>query len=52
VGRGEDPLRYSREKKIVYSVGSDSLDSGGSSHPDPIEALEDNLEPTFRLGNW
>jgi hypothetical protein len=26
------PLRYSKERKIVYSVGSDRIDSGGATN--------------------
>ena len=43
------PLRYSAEKKIVYSVGRDLVDSGGSSEEDEEEAISDSSEPTLRL---
>ncbi|MFP4068914.1 MAG: hypothetical protein ACLFVC_01915 [Opitutales bacterium] len=52
------PIRYSKAKAIVYSVGKDLLDSGGSAQPfrhelevdderDPAE--RDLSEPTFPL---
>jgi hypothetical protein len=40
------PLRYSREKEVVYSVGEDLTDSGGSEGgfawemPDPTFSVE------------
>jgi len=43
------PLRYSAEKKIVYSVGGDGTDSGGSRSTDDEAAFEDGKEPTLRL---
>lgn len=52
------PLRYSRERSIIYSVGSDGLDLGGSERPflhqlsddEHRESAEkDELEPTFPL---
>jgi len=48
----QQPLRYSKEKKILYSVGDDGLDAGGG---EPIIGLSrDSLfanrkEPTFAL---
>jgi hypothetical protein len=48
------PLRYSREKKCVYSVGEDLRDSGGHSKEGarawwtehkPDEPLEDGADP-------
>jgi len=39
------PLRYSQEKKIIYSVGEDLKDSGGSTG-DNWKTMED---PTFTL---
>ncbi|MEM0964847.1 MAG: hypothetical protein AAGJ81_01685 [Verrucomicrobiota bacterium] len=54
-----EPLRYSKEKRIVYSVGNDFFDQGGSDLPfrhvlpeeeDDSEAAEyDHSEPTFPL---
>jgi hypothetical protein len=42
-------LRYSPEKKIVYSVGTDFTDSGGSRKEDPHRGRVDWTEPTFRI---
>ena len=28
------PIRYSKDKKIIYSVGEDGVDSGGSAGDD------------------
>jgi len=39
------PMRYSREKKIIYSVGTDLVDSGGSRSPEQPE----NEEPTYAI---
>ena len=39
------PMRYSREKKIIYSVGEDLKDSGGSEEPEG----RDEKEPTFGI---
>jgi len=39
------PMRYSREKKIVYSVGEDLADSGGCEGEHPWE-MED---PSFKI---
>jgi len=39
------PIRYSREDKILYSVGEDLVDSGGSEK----EEWDDPDEPTFRI---
>jgi hypothetical protein len=36
------PLRYSRAKRIVYSIGSDLIDRGGEE-----DACGAGLEPTF-----
>lgn len=44
-----EPVRYSAEKKIVYSVGSDLEDSGGSGEEKPADAMYDDDEPTFRI---
>jgi hypothetical protein len=38
------PLRYDRERRIVYSVGEDLIDSGASSSDDPWK----QPDPTFR----
>ena len=43
------PLRYSAEKRILYSVGRDGIDSGGSKNPGDEAALQDGKEPTLRL---
>ena len=40
------PMRYSREKMIIYSVGTDLADSGGSSEEN---GEGDMSEPTFRI---
>jgi hypothetical protein len=42
-------LRYSREKRIVYSVGDDFADAGGSAEEDGEKARFDLVEPTFRI---
>lgn len=44
-----NPMRYSAQKKILYSIGSDREDGGGSVNSGVNEALTDILEPTFRL---
>jgi hypothetical protein len=53
-----EPMRYSEEKKIVYSVGNDFIDQGGSEKSfifqmdpdDNYDAAEhDDAEPTFPL---
>lgn len=53
-----EPMRYSKGKKIVYSVGNDFADQSGSERAflfqldpdDDYEAAElDNTEPTFAL---
>ncbi|MCI0651599.1 MAG: hypothetical protein L0Z55_06935 [Planctomycetes bacterium] len=40
------PLRYSRERRILYSVGADFIDSGGSRTARPSY---DDKEPTFPI---
>jgi len=40
------PMRYSPEKMIIYSVGTDLGDSGGSNEED---GKRDMSEPTFRI---
>ena len=40
------PLKYSAPKKIVYSVGQDTNDSGGSIGDD----WRQMSDPTFKLG--
>lgn len=45
-----EPLLYSREKKIIYSLGADGIDSGGSRKEDPKEAEWDLEEPTLGIG--
>jgi len=42
---GGKPIRYSREESILYSVGEDLVDSGGSEK----EEWDDLDEPTFRI---
>ena len=39
------PMRYSKEKKIVYSVGRDLIDSGGDTESD----YRYSNEPTFLI---
>jgi len=52
------PMRYDSERRIVYSVGEDLEDQGGSELPSRLEAPDDyedelaehdKLEPTFHL---
>jgi hypothetical protein len=43
------PLRYSKEKGIVWSVGRDRADSGGSDNEDDRTALTEPDEPTLRI---
>ena len=43
------PLRYSAEKRLIYSVGEDLKDSGGSEAEEFWEALSDKKEPTLRI---
>ncbi len=48
------PLRYSKERKIIYSVGNDFEDQGGSELPftfqdDDYPAEHDQSEPTYPL---
>jgi hypothetical protein len=43
------PLRYSAEKQILYSVGEDLKDSGGSEIEESSKALSDKDEPTLRI---
>jgi hypothetical protein len=38
------PMRYSREKRVIYSVGDDLIDSGGAD-----ETSRDPKEPTFKI---
>ncbi len=40
------PMRYSRDRRIVYSVGEDLEDSGGSKG----ENLREMADPTFHVG--
>ena len=55
---GGEPMRYSKEKMIVYSVGNDFVDDGGSGksflfeldpYDDSDAAEYDDTEPTFPL---
>ncbi len=41
------PLRYSRERQLVYSVGEDFADAGGGDSPDPGHAAEPGLSLAF-----
>ncbi len=49
------PLRYSREKRSIWSVGTDLKDAGGSrldapdTKRDPRDPAGDRLEPTLRV---
>jgi hypothetical protein len=43
------PLRYSAEKRLIYSVGEDLKDSGGSEAEEFWETLSDKKEPTLRI---
>ena len=36
------PLRYSKEKKIIYTIGHNLKDTGG---PDPEELLKRRIKP-------
>lgn len=40
------PIRYSKDKKILYSVGKDLIDSGGSE----IGDTDEMPDPSFRIG--
>ncbi len=42
------PLRYSPDKRVVYSVGMDLKDSGGATTEGPVLDIDDN-EPTFKI---
>jgi hypothetical protein len=46
-----EPIRYSREKKILYSVGGDMEDSGGSIGDDFVDTYdwEKMPDPTFKI---
>ena len=44
------PLRYLPAKRIVYSIGSDLIDRGGSTDGADVDACHDELDPTFRIG--
>jgi hypothetical protein len=44
-----EPLRYSKEKRMVWSIGKDRIDAGGSEEEDDAAARADNSEPTLRL---
>ena len=41
------PLRYAPSRKIVYSVGADLVDRGGSQRDRAPSARNDRSEPTF-----
>ena len=43
------PLRYSAEKRILYSVGDDLEDGGGSKEVDRDKARWDRKEPTVKI---
>lgn len=40
------PLRYSAEKRLLYSIGEDGLDAGGEPNADSDAAGYDANEPT------
>ncbi len=44
-----EPLRYAPSRKIVYSVGTDMVDRGGSDRERADRARWDNSQPTFRF---
>ena len=44
-----EPLRYSHETGVLYSVGEDFIDSGGSTRPDWRYTVWDASEPTLRV---
>lgn len=44
-----NPLRYSQERRFLYSVGDDLQDQGGFRTEDEADAEEDSSEPTFRV---
>ena len=46
-----EPIRYSREKKIFYSIGEDQEDSGGSigDNADDGYNWEEMPDPTFKI---
>jgi hypothetical protein len=46
------PLRYSQEKRIVYSVGKNLTDEGGSREKTFSYKLLDDEEPTLRIPRW
>lgn len=46
---GGKSLRYSRQKGLIYSIGSDYVDAGGSAEEGEYEAASDPSEPTLRL---
>jgi hypothetical protein len=39
-----EPIRYSKQKKVIYSVGDDLVDSGGAD-----QTSHDPKEPTFKI---
>ncbi len=43
------PLRYSREKRIIYSIGEDLVDDGGSIEEESSDSTNDNDDPTLRI---
>jgi hypothetical protein len=43
------PLRYAPLKNIVYSIGADLVDRGGSNRENPVSAQQDKNEPTFQI---
>jgi hypothetical protein len=42
-------LRYSRDRRIVYSVGEDLKDAGGAADTDSERASENRDEPRFEI---
>jgi len=43
------PLRYSAERKIIWSVGEDLVDAGGSEEEPEAAGQFDPAEPTFKI---
>ncbi len=43
------PLRYLKDKKILYSVGEDLTDAGGNMDPAETDPQSDRNEPTSRI---
>jgi hypothetical protein len=43
------PLRYSKESRILWSIGDDGVDAGGLFSIDPLDGARSNAEPTFQI---